>query len=38
VRGDSAETDAAVFRVVSASDRVIEEIQVLLKAYDRGEQ
>ncbi len=31
VRGDSAETDTALFRVVSASDRVIEEIQVLLK-------
>jgi CBS domain containing-hemolysin-like protein len=34
VRGDSAETDAALFRVVSASDRVIEEIQVLLKGPD----
>lgn len=34
VRGDSAETESALFRVVSASDRVIEEIQVLLKELD----
>ena len=31
VQGDSAETEGAVFTVVTASDRVIEEVQVVLK-------